>query len=348
MHNAVVRRTLAVLAAAPLLALAACDDTGTGGSTPAANYAVVLNSTGRSLTVTSTNDPTAKFTIGLGSQGSPVTLAARGSTVVVPMGSYPFAEVVDLKTRTVTDTVPLPANSGATGVAFLNDSIAVVANSNLNTVTPVNVLRGTTGAQIAVGVFPQAVVAGGNRVYVINAQLVNFTPSGPGTVSVIDASVHNAGTVQLTGFNPSGGVVDSGRLYVVNSGSFGANDGSVSVVDATTLRETSRVAGFGDFPGAIAAGPDHRLYVGVYGTGVIVWDPATGFVRGAGNPVKPGTTPPVSSLGFDRPGRLFVLNPGTCQNPGTVYRLTAAFAVDAQTETGVCPFAIDFASVPQD
>jgi hypothetical protein len=351
MKNAPPRRLLrlALLLLAPA-ALAACDSTSAAPPPNPTRLEVVVNSIDNSVTLIPV-DSTAPVvrTVGLGSvAASPVTVAARKRYAVIPEGTYPFAAVVDLIGGTLAGSVALPANSGATGAGFLNDSIVIVGNSNRNTVTPVNVNRLTAGAEVAVGVFPQAVVEGKDgRVFVLNGNLVNFSPAGPGSVTVIDATGHAAGTVQLTGINPAAGVVVGTKLYVINSGTFGGNNSSLSVVNLTTLVEERLVGGFGEFPGAIAAGPDGNVYVGVYGSGIVVWNPTSlAFVRSIGNPVVPGGAPPISALGFDYAGRLHTTNPGDCASAGKAYRLTS-LTLERTIATGICPFAIAFAEVPQ-
>jgi len=351
MTNARTRRLLrlALLALAPG-ALAACDNNPNSPHGDPTRLEIVVNSVDNSLTLIPVDSTgVTPRTVGLGSvAASPVTVAARNAVAVVPEGIYPFATLVNLRSGTVAGSVALPANSGATGVAFLNDSIAIVANSNRNTVSPVNVNRATAGAEVAVGVYPQAVVEGTDgRVFVLNGNLVNFSPAGPGSVTVINASGQAAGTVALTGINPAAGVVRNGKLYVINSGTFGGNNSSLSVVNLSTLTEERLVTGFGEFPGAIAAGADGNIYVGVYGTGILVWNPSTlTFVRAISNPIVPGGAPPVSALGFDYAGRLHTTNPGDCSSAGKAYRLVGASAVERTVATGVCPFAIAFADVP--
>jgi hypothetical protein len=286
--------------------------------------------------------------VGLGQvQASPVSVAARNGTAVVPEGIYPFAAIVGVRGGGV-QQVALPANSGATGVAFLNDSIAIVGNPSLNTVSPVNVLRATAGAQVAVGTYPQAVVAGGtgnSNVYVLNANLVNFAPAGPGSVTVINAAGQAAGTIALTGVNPQAGVVKNGKLYVINAGHYGAGDGSLSVVNLSTGHEESNVTGFGEFPGSIDVGPDGNVYVAVYGLGIVVWNPQSRtFVRGLDNPIKPGDSPPVSAVAFDAAGKLHALNPGNCSAAGKEYRVGST--LERTAATGVCPFALAFTDLP--
>jgi len=355
MIDRILRRNarLALLALAPAVALAACSDTDNllPPTDPAVRLEVIVNSTSNSLTIISTDSvtPVAR-TVNLGAQGSPVSVAARGAYAVVPLGTYPFAAVVDLRTATVTHTVALPAGSGATGAAFLNDSIALVGNPELNSVSPVNVLRGTAGAPINVGVYPQALVAGGQVVYVLNANLVNFSPAGPSSVSVIGQGRTVTATIPLTGTNASAGVVVGNTLLVVNSGHFGQADGSLSLVNTTTNAEFARPTGFGEFPGSVDFGPDGLVYVGVYSKGIITYNPNTGeFVRGLSQPLVPGGAPPVSALAFDYQGRLHTLAPGNCApgNPGKEYGLAAPYAAIGRTvTTGVCPFALAFATLP--
>jgi hypothetical protein len=345
MMNGSIRR-VARLAALPVIAaLAACS----GGETPVTPHGtperieVVLNSVDNSLTVFSTDSasPVTK-TVGLGAQGTPVGVAVRGSVAVVPLGTYPFAAIVDLRSGTVTRTVALPANSGATGAGFLNDSIVIVANPNRNSVSPVNVRTGAVGPEVTVGTYPQAVVEGSGVVFVINANLVNFSPAGPGSISAMTTTNKVDATVALGGTNPSAGVVSGTRLFVVNSGHFGQNDGSLSMVNLAS-GQVETFTGFGEFPGSADVGPDGNVYVGVYGKGILVWNPGLRqFVRGLDNPIVPGGAPPVAALGFDQAGRLHTLNPGDCLAAGKEYRLSGTSTVTRTVTTGVCPFAIDF------
>ncbi|HEX6751747.1 MAG TPA: hypothetical protein VF092_30920 [Longimicrobium sp.] len=350
MKNGISGRLARLAALLATAALAACSGgDGPSGSTGGPQRVeVIVNSVGNSLTLVSPDSATpTPVTVGLGAQGTPVGVAANGATAVVPLGTYPFAAIVDLRTGTVTRTAALPANSGATGVAFLNDSIAFVGNPNRNTVSPVNVRTGAVGAEVAVGTYPQAIVASGGVLFVLNGNLVNFSPAGPGSISAIDATGKVVGSLQLTGINPQAGVVVGSRLYVINAGHFGQADGSLSVVNLVTGTE-ELVPGFGEFPGSIDVGPDGNLYVGVYGTGVLVWNPGVRqFVRGLDNPVLPNGAPPVSGLGFDPSGRLHTLNPGDCLAAGKAYRLNGApYTVNRTVTTGVCPFGLAFTVLP--
>jgi hypothetical protein len=126
----------------------------------------------------------------------------------------------------------------------VTDQLAVVANPARNTVSPVDVGTGIVGPEVAVGTYPQFVLANGNRVYVVNANLVNFTPAGPGSVTVLNAGLQVVRTIPLTGINPGPAVIRNNRLYVLNAGTFGGNNGSISEVNLGNLSEERVVTGF--------------------------------------------------------------------------------------------------------
>ena len=308
---------------------------------------VVLSSTDLSLTIFEVENPAQIRIVGLGPDGSPVTMAVRGNLAAVPLGIVPAVAVVDLKEGELVMTVPLPDGSGATGVAFLNDSIVLAANPNLNSVTPINVFAGTSGGDIEVGRYPQAVVVEGGRAFVLNAELEFFAPDGPATVSVIDIeSLQVTSTVTLSGENAAaGGVGPDGRLYIVNSGSFGSANGSLSVVNLTSLAEVGHHPGFGEFPGSLALGPSANAFVGAFSYGVAVWDTSLdAFILGPAEAVAPGGIASTSGVGFDGAGRLYTLTPD-CENPSTANRHDGAFDVDVIIPVGICPFAIAFTAI---
>jgi len=306
---------------------------------------VVVNSVDLSLSLFPVDSLSSTRTVGLGADGSPVGLSVRGGLAVVPMGIVPVLKVVDLREGTVIRSIALPQGSGATGSAWATDSIVVVANPMRNTVSPVNVHTGVVAGEIPVGGYPESVVSGGGRVYVLNSELgPDYLPSGPGTVTVLEAgTLATMASIQLSGENPGSGVVGpDGRLYVVNRGRFFGNSGSVSVVDAQTLQEVQHITGFGDFPSAVAVGPDGYLYLAAFSFGVIVWNPLTGdFIRGVDEAVTPGEVPSVSGLAFDSEGRLYTLLP-ECQAPGAAYRLDETYSVQDTVQVGTCPFGIAF------
>ena len=316
-----------------------------------AEVGVVLGSVDLSLTIFEVENPTQTRLVGLAPTGSPVTLAVRGELAAVPLGFVPAVAVVDLKGGVVLRTVGLPEGSGATGAAFLNDSILLAANPGLNSVTPINVLAGTLGSNIEVGRFPQAIVVEGGRAFVLNAELEGFVPDGRATVSVIDVETLTVtSTIQLSGENAAAGSVGpDGRLYIVNSGSFGAGNGSLSVVNLTSLIEAEHHTGFGDFPGSLALGPSARAFVGAFSYGVVVWDTSLdAFIRGPAEALTPGGVASTSGVGFDGAGRLYTLTPGFCDGPGTADRHDGMFEVDVTISVGICPLAIAFTTIEEE
>ncbi|MEX0893804.1 MAG: hypothetical protein WEB88_16675 [Gemmatimonadota bacterium] len=334
------------------LPLSACGDGGLTSVIPEPTFdaALLVNSIDNSLSVLPLDEDEGQaFTVGLGPSGSPVTLAARGELVVVPLGGTPALAVVDLAERALARTVALPENSGATGAAFLDDSTVVVAHSNLNSVSVVNVLRGTVGTPIAVGQFPQRVLAANDTVWVVNAELVDFQPTGPGTISVLTGSpLAVVRTIQLGAVNPGGAALSHSALYVVGAGSFGGNDGSLSTVHRGTGEETRHDPGFGEFPGAVALLPDGTLAVSSFSYGMAVWNPATGtFVHAPTDPVRPGGATAIAGLGVAPDGRLWAVE-GQCGQPGRAFILdSGSLAVLRTVTVGTCPFGVVFAEVPE-
>jgi hypothetical protein len=344
-------RRLTALAAFAALPLAAACDGDPNEPEIAERLVVVVNSVSNTLSLVPVDGGSSvqPREVSLGAQGTPVDVAARGAAAVVPMGVYPFALVVNLRTGQVAHTVALPAGSGATGVAFLNDSIALVGNPALNTVSPINVRTGTAAAPIAVGTYPSSIVEHRGRAYVLNANLVNFSPAGPGSVTVLDARLGVVKTIQLTGVNPQAGAVVGSRLYVINAGRFSEPSGSLSVIDLNTLSEVEHHTGFGFFPGTIAASDAGELHVGGYGLGVFVWDPdAEEFTIAPDESMEPNGSAIVADLGFDYAGRLHVTDSRDCTERGFLYRLERDFDVDRSTTVGVCPVGFAFADVPEE
>lgn len=332
-----------------MLAVAGCSDS-LGPELPTVReVGVVLNSVDISLTVFGVDSEVAPLTIGLGPDGSPVSMAVRGSLVAVPLGLVPAVAVVDLTTGIVTHTIALPEGSGATGAAFLDDERVMVTNPGLGSVSVVNVVDGTVVTSIEVGVFPQGVIVHEGRAFVFNGELgADFLPSGPGTITVLDAaSLDVIETIGLSGENPSSGAVGpDGLIYVVNAGRFFGNSGSVSIVNGSIPGEIDWQVGFGDFPGAPAFGPEGDLYVPAFSYGVAIWRPATGqFVRATDSAIEPEGVPSASGLGFDGRGRLYTLRPD-CVGPSAALRLASTFEVEATIPVGICPIAVAFTEIP--
>ena len=348
MMNTRLIRHLAGMAALATLSLSAACEKNPALPDGEELVAVVVNSVDNTLSIVPLEVGGTERTVGLAqAASSPVDLAVRGNVAVVPLGTYPFAAVVNLAAGVVTYRVPLPANSGATGVAFVNDSVALVANPGRNSVSPVNVRRGTAGAEIPVGVYPQAVVAGNGATFVINSNLVNFAPAGPGSVTVLNPALGVQKTIPLSGVNPAAGAVLGDRLYVLHSGNFGQGNGSLSVVNLQTLTEESHHTGFGAFPTSIEAlGNPGVLYVGGFGYGITAWNPVTRqFIVPPASSLKPNGVADVGDLAVDDEGQLFFTSPRDCTQPGRLYLVGPSGAIAGQAETGVCPVGVELALI---
>lgn len=338
----------AVLTFVVAVILGGCDDT-TGVTTPAGvETAIVLNSVEISVTVFPVDTPDAAATIGLGPAGSPVSLAARGPLAVAPLGTLNQLAVVDLRDGDV-QTVALPTNSGATGAAFVSDSIVLVGNPNLNTVSVVDARNGQLiGAPIPVGTFPQAVIADGDRAFVLNAELdATFVPARAGRVYVIDATTLAViDSFALSGLNPTQGAFGpDGLLYILNAGAFGQANGSLSVVDPAALTEIEHHNGFGEFPGSLAIDESGMAYVAAFDFGLAIWDTGSdSFVRSPADPLVVQGVANSGGVGIDSSGRIYTLVPD-CVNPSVALRLNPDRSFDREIDVGICPFGIAFTTI---
>ncbi len=345
------RSFLVLTAVLSLALLPACDsDSATGPeSTPPSKVGVVVNSIDLSLTIFQVDDPNESDEVELGAGGTPVGAATRGDRAAVPMGTVPALAVVDLTQGVRIGTVSLPEGSGATGAAFVDDTLVVVGNPDRNSVSVVNLAQESLGPEVETGDFPQRVLARDGRVFVVNAELdAEFQPARNGTITVLDGTDFSVlATIELSGENPGGAAFGpDGLLYVSLSGSFGAENGALSVVDPQTLSEVSHHTGFGDFPGSVAVGPEGLVHLSSYAFGVVVWDPAgPSFIRPPEDAVAPGGIPSAAGLGIDEAGRLYTLTPD-CQEPTTVKRLASgSYEVEEEIQVGTCPTSITFTEI---
>ncbi len=301
----------------------------------------VVNANDRTLSVISATDFTVTTRSWQMGSATPRTIDGRGHVFVVPLGAAD-AVGVDLFFTCPPGalslcvqpdyTLPLPTGSGATGVAIQDDSIAWIANPNLNTVTRVNYFSGDT-TSVPVGVYPQAVALVGTRVFVVNSNLVGSTPAGPSWLTSFECcSVRTPDSIPLTGTNARFATVgDDSLLYVIASGHTGATDGKLSIVDPQTRVEVAVLNGLGESPGAAAFHPaGSRLLVASATEGILEVNASIRVItRGPGNGVKPGGNG-VSGLAIDLRGRLYAVDAATLATPefcavsgGVVHVLTA-------------------------
>lgn len=320
---------------------------------PPLELVLVLNQGDASLSVIPVESPASVDTISLGALTQPPPgLAALGAWAVVPLGAADAVAVVDLQARTLARTVDLPAGSGATGAAMVDDSIAYVGNPALNTITRVNYLTGDT-ASVAVGVTPQALVFTRGRVFVLNGNLSGGVPAGPSWISVVDPATNRLATgidsIPLPGPGgaASGVIASDGVLYVLNRGpADGSVSGRLSLVDPVAREEAGSFGGFGGAPGRLATDQVDRLYISSPTEGLMVFDRlAREVIRGAGDGVA---IPTMSAVVVDAAGRVYGLESGACGSPaiGRVHILRRNLTTSRVLDVGSCPVDAVVTKVP--
>lgn len=342
-------RMLIPSAGALVLALAACADPEAPLPEPS-EVVLVVNSVESSLSVVPIHSTGSTYKIPLGgTTATPVGVSARMGVAVVPMGLDHAAAIVDLSTGSVSRVVPLADGSFATGSAIIDDSIAYVANPGLNTVTRINYLTGDT-ASVAVGVYPQAVIATRGKVFVLNGNLVNYAVAGPGWITVIDP-VTNAKAVGIDSIplpapgNPQFAVVaGDGRIYVVNVGNY-VDDGRVSIVDPVAREEVANFGGFGPGPGDVATDGGDRLFISSFSEGLMEFNIATRtIVHGAGDGIP---IPDNSGVAVDSEGRIYGISAGCAGPPGgEAHVLRPDFTERAVVPLGICAIGSAVTQIP--
>ena len=321
----------------------------------------VVNGGDRTLSLISATDFTVSTRDWQRGSATPRTIDGRGNVFLVPLGQADAVGVDRLlgpcgpgALCVQPDYVlPLAAGSGATGVAIQDDSIAWIANPNLNTVTRINYLSRDT-VSVPVGVHPQAVAIVGTRVFVVNSNVVGSSPAGPSWLTSFECcSVGIPDSIPLTGTNARFAVVgDDSLLYVIASGHAGAADGRLSIVDPHPPAGVAIAVlnGLGESPGAAAFHPaGSRLLVASPTEGILEVNTSTRAVtRGPGkNSVKPGGHG-VSGLAIDLRGRVYAVDPGACATAGTVHVLTPPpnYGEIEAVPVGVCPTTAAVAVTP--
>lgn len=290
-------------------------------------HLVVLNAGDPSLTILPLSSPTSPVTIHLGPiGGTPTGLAARGSQGLVTTGAGSTVALVDLGAPQSVLVFGLAAGGGAAGAAFVNDSIAYIANPLNNRVTRLN-LRGGDTTSLAVGQTPTAIAVTRGRVFVANANLGEVcagpTPCvlGPSWLSVIDPDrdvVVDSIALPGPGNASSITVGGDGLLYVISAGPGGEESGRLSIVDPVVREEVGSFSGFGPLPGQVASDGRERLFVTSVGQGLMEFNTRTRrLVRGAGAgiPLQTGVD---AAVGND--GLVYAVESGSCA-PGVNGRI---------------------------
>jgi len=320
---------------------------------PAEEALLVVDSTGAALEIVPVQSPATATVIPLGAiNATPSGVSALNGWALVPLGAADAVAVIDLQTRSLVRTIQLAANSGATGSAIVDDSIAYVANPGLNTVTRVNYLTGDTTTSLSVGRYPQAAVYTRGRLFVLNGNLPATTPPGPSWISIVDPVTNRLATgidsilLPGPGNARSGTVAIDGVLYVMSSGpDDGVSEGRLTLIDPVGRRELGSFVGFGAAPGSVATNGTDRLYLSSYDEGLMVFDLLNRtLIRGAGNGAP---IPTNSSVAVDSHGRIYALEAGLCVGgPGKVHVLRRNLSESRLLNVGGCPVAAIVTEIP--
>jgi hypothetical protein len=314
---------------------------------------LVVNGTAKTLLIIPTGSPGTAVTVPLGSGSAvPAGIAAREGFALVPLGDDDAVALVDLDAGTVLDTYGLPAGSGATGAAIIDDSIAYVANPALNSVTRINYLSGDT-ASVAVGVHPQALVFTRGRLFVVNGNLNGSgDPLGASWITVIDpvtnAKATGIDSILLPGPGNarSATVGADGQLYVMSAGDSGSGEGRLSIVNPVSREEIASFGGFGNAPGGVATYGD-QLFASSWSEGTMEFDTRLReVVRGAGEGLAVATN---SSIAASQSGRLYSISAGTCTGGtgGVAHVLRASDLAETGTiPLGECATGALIATIP--
>lgn len=262
-----------------------------GGTSSNHEIGVVVNSTGKSVTLFQLGSPTTQQQIALGTSSTvtPTGLAVRGRRAAVPLGNAASVALVNLETSSIQRFFVF-SSGNATGAAFADDTTIIVANTTRGVVgrATVGQTGDAIGSTVTVAPQPTAVTMAGSRALVVSANLdANFAPIGNGIVTAIDPKTMQVlGTATMGGTNSADAAVGpDGLLYVVNTGDFVAQ-GNLTIVNPATMQVQATIPNMGVGPGAISIDANGLAYISGFFVGTLVWDTKTrAFLRGVNNPV---------------------------------------------------------------
>jgi hypothetical protein len=316
---------------------------------PPEEVVVVLNTTAATLSLVPVAAPTQVSTIPLGaSDVDPASVATRGATAVVPLRRRNAVAVVDLRAGQLVNTIALAPGSGVAGATLINDSVAFVSNSSLNTVTRVDLVTGDT-TSLPVGNTPHQLMFTRGRVLVMNANLDSLgKPAGESWITVIDPATTGSVVIDSIPLIGPGNarfstVAGDGLVYVIQDGDPSVDEGRLSVVDPVGRRELASFGGFGFGPGDLTADDGDRLLVSSRTEGLMEFDTAERtIIRGEGNGVDiPGNT----GVTVDSEGRVYALEAG-CSGSGVLHVLRPDFTEIRSVPVGRCASQALLARVP--
>ena len=262
-----------------------------GGTTDNHEIGVVVNSTGKAVTLFQVGSPSTQKQIPLGTSSTvtPTGFSLGGRRIAVPLGNAASVALVNLETQAITRFYTFTGGN-ATGSAFLDDTTIIAANTNTNVLGKMTVGQANDAitSTVAVCTGPTAVTTANGRVFATCSNLdQNFQPKGNGIVSIVDGKTFALlGNVTTGGTNSTDAAVGpDGLLYVLNTGDF-VSAGSLTIIDPVTRTATKTVPDMGVGPGAIFIDKNGLAYISSFAGGTLVWNTKTqAFVRGVDNPI---------------------------------------------------------------
>ncbi|HEY4306532.1 MAG TPA: hypothetical protein VGM82_18800 [Gemmatimonadaceae bacterium] len=293
-------RTRAALAAVTVLGIAAAcsNDISApiapgflGGTSDNHAIGVVVNSTGKAVTLFQVGSPTMQKQIALGTSSTvtPTGFSISGRRIAVPLGNAASVALIDLETQSIARFFTFTGGN-TTGSAFIDDTTIVAANTNTNVLGKMTVGQANDAINTTVPVCngPTAVTAANGRVFATCSNLdQNFSPAGNGIVTIVDAKTFAVlGTDTTGGTNSTDAAIGpDGLLYVLNTGDY-VGQASLTVIDPATRAVVKTVPNMGVGAGAIFIDSNGLAYISSFSVGTIVWNTKTSaFVRGTDNPV---------------------------------------------------------------
>lgn len=341
------------------LVAAACSRDTTGPAIPAFlvgtngehEIGLVVNSTGKALTLFQLGSPTTQSQIPLGTSSTvgPVGLSVRGHRAAVPLGNAASVALINLDGLAVQRFFTF-ASGNATGSVFADDTTIIAANTTLGTVGRFTV--GQTSDAITstapVAPAPTAISLAAGRVLVTSANLdANFNPKGNGVVTAIDPKTMQVlGTVSAGGTNSNDAAVGpDGLLYVLNTGDFVAQ-GSLTIVNPATMQVVTTIQNMGVGPGAISIDANGLAYISSFFAGTMVWNTKTrAFVRGPDNAIcaklANGDCRGAFAASTNQAGDIYQVFFGSTSQPPYVFVYKAGtFALTDSISAGAGPTAI--------
>ncbi len=249
--------------------------------------AYVVNSLGQNLSVVNLENQNVTIdALALGLYTNQIVL--QGTTGYVVNSGLNEIQVIGLNPLSTLSHIDIGSGSNPWNIVFWNDSLAFVSELFTNQVALVNVQTGQVLQHISVGTGPEGMCIAGHELFVANS---GFNGSGynPGEVTVIDLNSLQVVDTLHVAVNPQDVTADSlGHLLVACTGDYVTVSGSVHIFDLNTLQPIDTVHTT-TFITSIRAMGDARFVLGTFGSGVLVYNQATGsFEVDTSNPLPGG------------------------------------------------------------